>query len=313
MRGWLGRCKSEMSSIVIGGRPSSEVFAEKRKAEFEAQKVEFARQEAAKCKSENISLPPAQRAALKLAIQHNGLIRVVRYSKPAASPEKVKRSVHWQGLNGGSEKFGEKTIVALEKLKLLTRRWLKIDEGSVPDMDVIRVKCPDVFDEVTTLPSCELTLGDFPHPLVLSGVVPRSGATKKQLKRWQEEWAPVVAIALARSTYKLSGTEVKFVRRTVGFQGQQLALMLGVHVTLLSHYEHDRRTIPPQIEQKFRLLALDRLQAGSTGIGSPAHRPLNFDPRIVIRHGCGQWYAMVVDRIEIERFQVSRQVEKRAA
>ena len=75
-----------------------------------------------------------------------------------------------------------------------------------------------------------------------------------------EELAAAVALALCFMPTRLSGAEVRFIRRVMGMTGQELAAAVEMDLATLSRWEHDKQTVGAWADKAVRMAAVLRLQ-----------------------------------------------------
>ena len=80
-----------------------------------------------------------------------------------------------------------------------------------------------------------------------------------------EELAAAVAFALCFMPTRLSGAEVRFIRRVMGMTGQELAAAVGMGPATLSRGEHGKQTVGGWADKAVRMAAVLRLRDRAPG------------------------------------------------
>jgi putative zinc finger/helix-turn-helix YgiT family protein len=84
---------------------------------------------------------------------------------------------------------------------------------------------------------------------------PRCGAHEVLLPR-VEELHRVIAQAVVHKPARLSGAEVRFLRKSLGWSGADFAKHLGVDPSTVSKWETDKEPIGPASDRALRLMAV---------------------------------------------------------
>lgn len=111
----------------------------------------------------------------------------------------------------------------------------------------------------------EEKLMGLPYPVVLLNAAeeithPKTGAVLGVAVPDAEELAAAVALALCFMPARLSGAEVRFIRRVMGMTGQELAAAVEMDPATLSRWEHDKQTVGGWADKAIRMAAVLRLQ-----------------------------------------------------
>ena len=80
-----------------------------------------------------------------------------------------------------------------------------------------------------------------------------------------EELAAAVALALCFMPVRLTGAEVRFIRRVLGMTGQELAAAVEMAPATLSRWEHDKQGVGGWADKGIRMAAVLRLQDRAPG------------------------------------------------
>lgn len=111
----------------------------------------------------------------------------------------------------------------------------------------------------------EEKLMGLPYPVVLLNAAeeithPKTGTVLGVAVPDAEELAAAVALALCFMPTRLSGAEVRFIRRVMGMAGQELAAAVEMDPATLSRWEHDKQTVGGWADKAIRMAAVLRLQ-----------------------------------------------------
>jgi transcriptional regulator with XRE-family HTH domain len=111
----------------------------------------------------------------------------------------------------------------------------------------------------------EEKLMGLPYPVVLLNAAeeithPKTGKVLGVAVPDAEELAAAVALALCFMPTRLSGAEVRFIRRVMGMTGQELAAAVEMDAATLSRWEHDKQTVGAWADKAVRMAAVLRLQ-----------------------------------------------------
>lgn len=71
-----------------------------------------------------------------------------------------------------------------------------------------------------------------------------------------EELHRVLAFAMASQKARLSGAEVRFLRKYLGYSGRDFAATIGVDPATVSRWEHEKEPIGPTADRLLRLMAM---------------------------------------------------------
>ena len=137
----------------------------------------------------------------------------------------------------------------------------------------------------------------LPYPIVLLNAAekvthPQTGEVIGVAIPNSEELAAAVALALCFIPVRLTGTEIRFIRRVLGMTGQDLAAAVEMDPATLSRWEHDKQEIGAWADKAIRMAAVLRLQDRAPGSSLRpedvvtlrlAPRPANFCPSIHVR------------------------------
>ena len=101
-----------------------------------------------------------------------------------------------------------------------------------------------------------------------------------------EELAAAVALALCFMPVRLSGTEVRFIRRVMGMTGQELASAVEMDPATLSRWEHGKQDVGGWADKAVRMAAVLRLQdrAPASSLRPEDVVSLRFAPRRADSH-----------------------------
>lgn len=95
--------------------------------------------------------------------------------------------------------------------------------------------------------------------VVLAGVevrrCPRCGAHEVAIPRITE-LLRLIALAVAKKPARLSGAEVRYLRKSLGWSGQDFARHMGVDPTTVSRWENDKERMSAQADRLLRLIAV---------------------------------------------------------
>jgi DNA-binding transcriptional regulator YiaG len=80
-----------------------------------------------------------------------------------------------------------------------------------------------------------------------------------------EELATSVALALCFMPVRLTGPEVRFIRRVLGMTGQELAAAVEIDSATLSRWEHGKQDVGAWADKAVRMAAVLRLQDHAPG------------------------------------------------
>jgi DNA-binding transcriptional regulator YiaG len=121
-----------------------------------------------------------------------------------------------------------------------------------------------------TLDRYEENLLGLPYPIVLLNAAeeithPKTGETLGIAIPDAEELAAAVALALCFMPVRLTGAEVRFIRRVMGMTGQDLAAAVEMDAATLSRWEHDKQDIGGWADKAFRMAAVLKLQDHAPG------------------------------------------------
>jgi DNA-binding transcriptional regulator YiaG len=137
-----------------------------------------------------------------------------------------------------------------------------------------------------TLDRYEEKLMGLPYPVLLLDAAeevthPKTGKVIGIGIPDAEELAAAVAIALCFMPVRLTGPEVRFIRRVLDMTGQELASAVEMDPATLSRWEHGKQEVGAWADKAVRMAAVLRLQDRAPG---SALRPeevvtLQFAPR----------------------------------
>jgi transcriptional regulator with XRE-family HTH domain len=126
--------------------------------------------------------------------------------------------------------------------------------------------------ETTTrvLERYEENLLGLPYPVTLINAAeevahPKTGEILGIAVPGVEELAAAVALALCLMPVRLTGAEVRFIRRTLGMSGQELAEAVGMDPATLSRWEHDKQAVGGWADKAIRMAAVLQLQDRAPG------------------------------------------------
>ena len=116
----------------------------------------------------------------------------------------------------------------------------------------------------------EEKLMGLPYPVVLLDAAeeithPKTGKVLGVSIPNAEELAAAVALALCFMPVRLTGAEVRFIRRVMGMTGQELAAAVEMDPATLSRWEHDKQTVGAWADKTVRMAAVLRLQDRAPG------------------------------------------------
>src|SRR6185312_11976411 len=114
----------------------------------------------------------------------------------------------------------------------------------------------------------------LPYPIVLLDAAeevthPRTGKVLGIAVPNAEEMAAAVALALCFMPVRLTGAEVRFIRRVLGMTGQELAAAVEMTPETLSRWEHGKRAVGGWADKAIRMAAVLQLQ--DRALGSHQH------------------------------------------
>src|SRR6185312_5341640 len=70
----------------------------------------------------------------------------------------------------------------------------------------------------------------------------------------------VVALAVLRKPSRLTGDEVRFLRKFIGWSGSDFARRIGVDPSTVSHWENGKQPIGPASDRLLRMLVVHERQ-----------------------------------------------------
>ena len=116
----------------------------------------------------------------------------------------------------------------------------------------------------------EEKLMGLPYPIVLLDAAeeithPKTGETLGIAIPDSEELAAAVALALCFLPVRLTGTEVRFIRRVLGMSGQDLAAAVEMDPATLSRWENGKQDVGGWADKAVRMAAVLRLQDRAPG------------------------------------------------
>jgi DNA-binding transcriptional regulator YiaG len=143
----------------------------------------------------------------------------------------------------------------------------------------------------------EEKLMGLPYPVVLLNAAeevthPTTGEALGVAIPDAEEMAAAVAIALCFIPTRLTGAEVRFIRRVMDMTGQELAAALEMDPATLSRWEHEKQDVGGWADKAVRMAAVLRLQDRAPGSSlcpgdvvmlRPCPRDPNIYPAIEVR------------------------------
>jgi DNA-binding transcriptional regulator YiaG len=143
----------------------------------------------------------------------------------------------------------------------------------------------------------EENLMGLPYPIVLLDAAeevtdPASGEVLGIAVPDAEELAAAVALALSFMPVRLSGPEVRFIRRVLGMTGQELAAAVEMDPATLSRWENGKQDVGGWADKAIRMAAVLRLQDHAPGSSLRpeevvtlrlSHRPAGKNPQITVR------------------------------
>jgi DNA-binding XRE family transcriptional regulator len=144
----------------------------------------------------------------------------------------------------------------------------------------------------------EENLMGLPYPIVLLDaaeeiVDPDDGQVLGVAVPDAEGIAVVVALALCFLPVRLTGPEVRFIRRVLGMKGKELAEAVGMEPETLSRWEHDKASPGEWADEAVRMAAVLQLQDHAPGS--------SFHPEDVVRLRLGRRPEGSVPQIEVHR------------
>lgn len=110
----------------------------------------------------------------------------------------------------------------------------------------------------------------LPYPVVLFDAAeeitdPDNGAVLGIAVPDFEELAAAVALALCFMPARLTGAEVRFIRRVLGMTGQDLAAAVEMDPSTLSRWENGKQTVGGRADKAIRMAAVLQLQDRAPG------------------------------------------------
>jgi DNA-binding transcriptional regulator YiaG len=153
----------------------------------------------------------------------------------------------------------------------------------------------------------EERLMGLPYPVVLINAAeevthPKTGAVIGVAVPDAEELAAAVALALCFMPTRLSGTEVRFIRRVMGMTGQELAAAVEMDPATLSRWEHGKQDVGGWADKAIRMAAVLRLQdrAPASSLRPEDIVSLRFAPRPAGSHPTIEVHRVGSDEAETE-------------
>jgi|GEM_PF-1384923 len=148
-----------------------------------------------------------------------------------------------------------------------------------------------------TLDRYEERLLGLPYPVVLLNAAeeitdPDTGEVLGVAVPHAEELAAAVALALCFQPFRLTGAEVRFIRRVLGMTGQELATAVEMDPATLSRWEHGKQPVGEWADKALRMAAVLRLQDRAPGFSHnpsdvvsihPAARPDGLELAVEVR------------------------------
>src|SRR5271157_990281 len=121
-----------------------------------------------------------------------------------------------------------------------------------------------------TLDRYEERLLGLPYPVVLLNAAeeitdPDTGEVLGVAVPHAEELAAAVALALCFQPFRLTGAEVRFIRRVLAMTGQELAGAVEMDPATLSRWEHGKQDVGCWADKAVRMAAVLRLQDRAPG------------------------------------------------
>ena len=150
------------------------------------------------------------------------------------------------------------------------------------------MKCPECGSEMSSKIETIDYEGTGLEKVVLEGVsVSRCTSCDEELLFIPkiEELHKCLAFAVATKPERLNGDEIRFLRKYLGFAGQDLADFLKVAPETVSRWENSKQPMKPTIEVALRLLALVRKPVENYPnerirlFASKQHEPITFTVR----------------------------------
>jgi DNA-binding transcriptional regulator YiaG len=116
----------------------------------------------------------------------------------------------------------------------------------------------------------EEKLTGLPYPIVLLDAAeeithPKTGEILGVAVPDAAELAAAVALALSFMPVRLTGAEVRFIRRVMGMTGQDLAAAVEMDGATLSRWEHDKQDVGGWADKALRMAAVLKLQDQAPG------------------------------------------------
>jgi transcriptional regulator with XRE-family HTH domain len=137
----------------------------------------------------------------------------------------------------------------------------------------------------------EEKLAGLPYPVVLLNAAeeithPKTGVVLGIAVPDAEELAAAVTLALCFMPVRLSGAEVRFIRRVMGMTGQELASAVEMDPATLSRWEHGKQDVGGWADKAVRMAAVLRLQdrAPASSLRPEDIVSLRFAPRPADTH-----------------------------
>src|SRR5665213_631330 len=137
----------------------------------------------------------------------------------------------------------------------------------------------------------EEKLMGLPYPVVLLNAAeeithPKTGKVLGVAVPDAEELAAAVALALCFMPTRLSGAEVRFIRRVMGMTGQELPAAVEMDPATLSRWEHGKQEVGGWADKAVRMAAVLRLQdrAPASSLRPEDIVSLHFAPRPIDSH-----------------------------
>ena len=142
----------------------------------------------------------------------------------------------------------------------------------------------------------EEKLMGLPYPIVLLNAAeeithPKTGKVLGVAVPDAEELAAAVALALCFMPTRLTGAEVRFIRRVMGMTGQELAAAVEMDPATLSRWEHGKQEVGGWADKAVRMAAVLCLQDRAPGSSLRPEaivslrltpRPTNYHPTIEV-------------------------------
>lgn len=73
-----------------------------------------------------------------------------------------------------------------------------------------------------------------------------------------EKLHEALALAVVKQEARLTGAEVRFLRKYLGYSGADFATLIGVSAETVSRWENDRETMGPSAERLLRMLVVHK-------------------------------------------------------